>query len=82
MQSDLLSLPDFCREFKLGRSFTDRLLRGHPDGSQGRQADAHPARRCRTVGGQAAFLQVRLKREPRQRSEHRAGAKRHLTPLD
>jgi excisionase family DNA binding protein len=26
-QSHLLSLPDFCREFKLSRSFTYRLLR-------------------------------------------------------
>ena len=27
MQSHLLSLPDFCREFKLSRSFAYRLLR-------------------------------------------------------
>lgn len=26
-QSDLLSIPDFCRGFKLSRSFTYRLLR-------------------------------------------------------
>ncbi len=27
LNSRLLSLPDFCREFKLSRSFTYRLLR-------------------------------------------------------